>query len=174
MFKKIGMLAVVIFVVCQSAARPADTAAASQVKAIDTDCSAIQNAVMALKPIHLALLNSNWKVLSDADYTVAERTHASITLVDAWKQGNNYAWIHSHSFSASGTQRATQLCFRQANGSLERARQAADVPSLGAAGAKAAYFSSDGTLIFKVSGFEVNDPAVAKTIKELPYYSVLP
>ena len=85
-----------------------NTGDAGAIKAIDTDCSAIQNAVMALHPIHVALIKNTWKVLSDADYTVAEQTRASITLVDAWKQGTTYAWIHSHSFDAQGNQRATQ------------------------------------------------------------------
>jgi hypothetical protein len=154
--------------------RAQNASAAAQIKAIDTDCSAIQNAIMALHPVHLALVQSKWKVLSDADYAVAERTHASITLVDAWKAENNYAWIHSHSFDAQGNQRATQLCFRQSNGSLERARQATTVPDLSSASAKEGYFASDGSLIFAAKAFDQNDPALTKSIKSLPFYSVLP
>ncbi len=155
------------------AARSADAPSAA-VKAIDTDCNAIQSAIQALHPVHLALVSSKWTVLSDADYTVAERTHASITFVDAWKAGKNYAWIHAHTFDAKGDQRATQLCFRQSNGTLERARQAGTVESLNAAGAEQAYYSADGTLIQKSAAFEENDPALAKKVEALPFYSSLP
>ena len=76
---------------------------------IDTECNAIQNAIMALKPVHVALIKGTWQVLSDADLTVAEQIKKSITFADVWKQGNNYAWVHSHTFDANGNQRATQL-----------------------------------------------------------------
>jgi len=150
------------------------SAQADAVKQIDSDCLAIQNAIMALHPIHVALIAGQWKVLSEGDYAVAEQTHKSITFADVYKQGNNYAWVHSHSFSESGKQTATQLCFRQADGSLERARQAATVPNLDAAGAEAAYYTPDGKVIQKTSLFEVNDPAIAKSVKELAFYQVLP
>jgi hypothetical protein len=78
------------------------------------------------------------------------------------------------SFNAVGDQRATQLCFRQSDGTLERVRQATTVPALDAASAQAAYFSSDGKLIQKMSLFEINDPAMAKNVTDLPFYSVLP
>jgi hypothetical protein len=146
----------------------------AQIKAIDADCSAIQNAAMALKPVHLALLQSQWKVLSDADGTVAQQTRASIALVDAWKAEKSYAWIHSHSFDAKGNQRATQLCFRQSDGTLERAKRAGAVPDLDAAAAKVAYFASDGSVIFAASAFDQNDPALTKAITSLPFYNVLP
>jgi hypothetical protein len=154
--------------------RPQNAGAAAQVKAIDTDCSAIQNAIMALHPVHLALVQSKWQVLSDADYAVAQQTRASITLVDAWKAEKNYAWFHSHSFDAQGNQRATQLCFRQSDGTLERARQATTVPDLNGASAKVAYFASDGSVILAASAFDQNDPALTKTIASLPFYSNLP
>jgi hypothetical protein len=151
---------------------PAATAAA--VKGIETECNAIQSAIQALKPVHLALVRSNWRVLSDADYTVAQRTHASVTFVDAWKRGTGYAWIAAHRFDANGNQHATQLCFRQSDGTLERARQAVTVPALNAASARQAYFASNGTIIQKSALFEVNDPALAKKIKALPFYNSLP
>ncbi|HEV3089809.1 MAG TPA: hypothetical protein VGX91_00035 [Candidatus Cybelea sp.] len=133
----------------------------------------IQDAVMALHPIHVAYQTGTWAVLSDADFAVAEKTGASIVLADVYKQGANYAWVDAHSFDASGKQRATQLCFRQSNGTLERARQATTVPSLAAASAQQAYFASDGTLIQKTALFEENDPQLAKKITTLPFYSVL-
>jgi hypothetical protein len=156
------------------AGRSADAAPSAAVKAIDTDCNAIQSAIHALHPAHLALVSSQWKVLSDADYTVAERTHTAITLVDAWKAGANYAWVHAHTWNAKGDQRATQLCFRQSDGTLERARQAGTIESLNAAAAEQAYYSSDGKLIQKSAAFEENDPALAKKVQALPFYSSLP
>jgi hypothetical protein len=144
------------------------------IKGIDADCGAIHEATMALKPVHLVLAGGTWKVASDADYAVAERTHASITLVDAWKQGNNYAWIHAHTYDQNGKQRATELCFRQADGSLERARQATTIPDLDAASAKVAYYASNGDVIAKVGAFEINDPMIAKKVADLPYYKSLP
>ena len=145
-----------------------------QVAAIDADCSAIQDAVMALKPIHLVYSSSAWKVASDADVTVAERSKDAVTIADVWKQGKNYAWVHTHSINQSGKQLATQLCFRQKDGSLERARQAATVPDLNAAGAERAYYAPNGTLIMKSELFEANDPAIAKKITALPFYKELP
>ncbi|MBV8198635.1 MAG: hypothetical protein JO263_10895 [Candidatus Eremiobacteraeota bacterium] len=147
---------------------------ASAVKQIDSECSAIQSAIMALKPVHVALISSTWKVESDADYAVAERTHAAVAFADVWTQGKNPAWVHAHSFTASGAQRATQLCFRQADGTLERVRQAATVDGLNGAAAEQAYYASDGSLIQKTSLFAVDDPAIAKKVAELPFYSVLP
>lgn len=144
------------------------------VKQIDTECNAIQDAVMALKPIHVAYQSSHWIVLSDANYAVAQKTKSSITFADVYKQRSNYAWVHAHSFDSKGNQRATQLCFRQSNGTLERVRQATTVPQLAAASAKQAFYSSDGKIIQKTTLFEVNDPNIAKSIKALPFYSVLP
>jgi hypothetical protein len=151
-----------------------DLRSQTTVQAIDTQCNAIQDAVMALHPIHVAYMKSQWNVMSDADYTAAQRTASSATFADVYKQGKNYAWVHAHSFDAQGNQRATQLCFRQSDGTLERVRQATTVPDLAAASAKQAYYSSDGTIIQKTSLFEANDPLIAKSIKSLPFYSVLP
>jgi hypothetical protein len=156
------------------AARSQAVAPSAAVKAIDTECNAIQSAIAALHPVHLALVSSQWKVLSDADYTVAERTHTAVTLVDAWKAGKNYAWIHAHTFDAKGDQRATQLCFRQSDGTLERARQATTIENLNAAAAEQAYYSTSGKVIQKSAAFEENDPALAKRIEALPFYSSLP
>lgn len=141
---------------------------------IDTECNAIQNAVMALTPVHLAYQSSHWNVLSDADYTVAQRTKTSVTFADVYKQGNKYAWVHTHTFDSKGNQRATQLCFRQSDGTLERARQATTVPELSAASAKQAYYSSDGKIIQKTALFEEKDPDIAKSISALPFYASLP
>lgn len=155
-------------------AQQSSTSAATQIKQIDTECSAIQNAVLALHPVHVAFVSSKWKVLNDADYTVAERTHKSITFADAWKQGKNYAWIQAHTFDAQGNQQATQLCFRQSDGTLERARQATTVPSLSSAAVQQAYYGSNGKVLQKSSAFAINDPMLAKKIASLPFFNVLP
>jgi hypothetical protein len=166
-------MALLVSVFLPTTAR-SQTSNASAVKKIDTECNAIQDAVMALKPVHVAYRSGTWAVLSDADMTVAMQTKASIAFADVYKQKSNYAWVHAHSFDANGNQRATQLCFRQSDGTLERVRQATTVPDLAAASAKQAYYASNGTLIQKTKLFEVNDPMIAKTIKSLPFYSVLP
>jgi hypothetical protein len=172
MMKTLTCAFALILGVAPVAIRADDTVSA--VKQIDTECSAIQNAILALKPIHFALISGTWKLMSEGDYTVAERTRASIAFADVWSQGKNPAWVHAHSFNAAGTQRATQLCFRQADGTLERARQAATVDGLNAASAEEAYYASDGTLVQKTSLFAVDDPAIAKKVADLPFYSQLP
>ncbi len=165
-------------IVCTSLAT---TAAGSQmmssadaVKRIDTECGAIQNAVMALKPIHVSLRSGTWYVLSDAQMTAAIQTKSAVTFADVWKQGANYAWVHSHRFNVNGVQRATQLCFRQSNGSLARVRQATTDRALFSESAQQAYYSRSGNLIQKTSLFAENDPMIAKSIQALPFYSVLP
>lgn len=150
------------------------TSGAPAIAQIDSECNAIQNAVMALHPIHVAYKSGTWVVLSDADYSVVAQTNVSILLADVYKQGSKYAWVQAHAFDASGKQRATQLCFRQSDGTLERARQATTMPDLAAASARQAYYSSDGTILQSSSLFEANDPMIAKKIEALPFYSVLP
>lgn len=155
-------------------AAKSQAASAESLAQIDTECNAIQNAVMAMHPIHVAYRSGTWVVLSDADAAAAEQVSGTILLADAYKQGQKYAWVQAHTFDSNGKQRATQLCFRQSDGTLERARQAVAVPDLAAAGAEQAYYSSDGQVIQKTALFEVNDPLVAKKIEALPFYSVLP
>lgn len=148
--------------------------AAPSAASIDTDCLAIQNATMALHPVHVISQSGTWKVASDADVTVAERTHASLTIADVYKQGTNFAWVVAHAFDSQGNQRATQLCYRQSDGTLQRARQATTVPDLNAASAQQSYFAPDGTVISRTTAFETNDPMVAKTVASLPFYKTLP
>lgn len=150
------------------------TNATTAVKAIDVDCGAIQDALPALTPQHFVGIASTWKVATDADVTVAERTHRALVIADVWSQGKNFAWVRAHAYDQQGDQRATQLCFRQADGTLERARQAATSPELNAAAAEQAYFASDGSLIQKTAGFEVNDPMLAKKVEALPFYKATP
>jgi hypothetical protein len=95
--------------------RPA-LAALSAVAAIDSDCLAIQNALPALHPTHLALVKNKWTVVNGANFVAAQKTTTAITLVDAYKQGKNYAWVVGHQYDANGNQRAVQLCYRQSDG----------------------------------------------------------
>jgi len=155
-------------------ALPAALLAAAAIKKIDTECNAIQDAIMALHPIRVALVSGTWVVLSEGDYATAVQTKSSVRFADVYKQGSKFAWVHAHGIDAKGDQRATQLCFRQSDGTLERARQATTVPDLSAAAAAQAYYAPDGTIIQKAALYEVNDPAVAKKIEELPFYAVLP
>jgi hypothetical protein len=175
MMKKLAVGAFALAIgLLPAAGRSDQMSAQAAVKQIDTECSAIQNAIMALKPIHLVLASGKWNVVSEGDYVAAERTHASITFADVWKQGSNPAWVHTHSFNAAGDQKATQLCFRQADGTLERAREAKTLEGLDSASAEQAYFASDGTVLQQTSMFVVNDPAVVKKVADLPFYSQLP
>jgi hypothetical protein len=157
-----------------TSAATAQTSNAAAIAAINTECNAIQDAVMALHPVRVAYRSGQWLVVSDAQYMAAEKVGASLTLADAYKQGSKFAWVQSHTFDSSGKQRATQLCFRQSDGTLERARQATTEPSLAAAAAEQAYYSSDGKLIQKTALFEQNDPMLAKKIAALPFFAVLP
>ena len=168
--------ALVFFAASQSPAATSQppAAVASQVEAIDTNCLAIQDAVMALKPTQLVYANSTWKIASDADVTVAERTKASVMIASVYEQGNNYAWVVWHAWDQKGNQSATQLCFRQQDGSLERAKQAADISSLNGAAAAVGYYTPGGAIIYQSDLFEVNDSKIAKKITELPFYKELP
>ncbi len=65
------------------------------------------------------------------------------------------------------------MCFRN-DSTVARIKQAATVPSLDAAGASVAYYNTDGSLIQKTTTFEVNDPLIAKRVKDLPYFKLLP
>jgi hypothetical protein len=140
---------------------------------IDANCRIANGARSYVKPVQVALRASDWKVVSAADYTAADRTHSATILADVWKRNGKYVWVHSHTWTSSGSQRATQLCFRN-DGTLARARQAVTVPGLDAANARSAYFNTDGSLIQKTTAFEVNDPALAKKITDEPFYNQLP
>src|SRR5262249_170611 len=162
--KRFSVLLTMLFAATTIAPTPAASGDAAAIKQIDTECNAIQDAVMALKPIRVASQSGKWVVLSDADAAAAIQTADNLTYGDVYKQGNSYAWVHAHSVNAQGTQRATQLCYRQSDGTLERVRQATTIPDLSSASAEQAYYSSDGKVIQMTKLFEVNDPMIAKTI----------
>jgi hypothetical protein len=84
------LLCALLFAAAVTAPASSQTSDAASVNQIDTECNAIQDAVMALHPIHVAYRSSHWDVVSDADFTVAEQTKVSITFADVYKQGSNY------------------------------------------------------------------------------------
>jgi hypothetical protein len=143
------------------------------VNRIDLNCSTAQSETKLQKPTKiLGSVSSTWKVVSDGDFDVADRTHASVQLVEIWKRAGNYEWIRSHTYNAQGAERATQLCFRN-DGTLARVRQATSIPALDEASALQAYVNEDGSLIQASEGFDTKDEAIAMTVKELPYYKVV-
>ena len=163
-------------VLCAPTQTKAQGAAAdmSAVKAIDNDCLAIQNAIMALHPSTSRSCRASGTCSPTQTSPSHNKRRPALPSRNIWKTDTGYAWVHAHSFDAQGNQRATQLCFRQKDGTLERARQASTVPDLDSASAKAAYYNSDGTVVFSVAAFDTNDPMVTKTIQSLPFYSQLP
>jgi len=159
---------------------PAKTLAPSQkvspdilVNRIDVNCGVTRNFIKTISAKHVVLAHSTWKLASDSDEAVAERTHAGVMVADVWSQNNHYVWVHSHSIAQGGAQRATQLCFRP-DGTLARIRQATTVPALDAASAKVVYVNTDGSTIRSIGVVVMNDPTIQKKITAEPFYSVLP
>ena len=140
---------------------------------INTNCDVTRQFIKTIAAKHVILAHSTWKLASDSDAVVAERTHAGIMIADVWSQNNHYVWVHSHRIAQTGTQHATQLCFRP-DGTLARIRQASTIPSLDAASATVAYVNTDGSIIRKVGVVVMNDPTIQKKITAEPFYSVLP
>jgi hypothetical protein len=139
----------------------------------DVTCDTMVQQQKLITPVHVVLKASTWDIVKDQSMIAADRTKASVTFADVWKQNGKYVWVHAHTFTQGGTQRASQLCFRT-DGTLARVKQAETIPALDAAGAVRAYYNTNGALIAKVGAFEENDPALAKIVTSLPYYSVLP
>jgi len=141
---------------------------------IDTNCAVFKSAIKTQKPTDvIALHSTDWRLASHSELVAAENGKSAYTLAEVWKQAGNYQWVHAMTVTAGGGRHATQLCFRN-DGSLSRAKQARTMPSLDSAADRGAYYNTDGSLIEKTATFEVNDPAIAKRIKELPYFKILP
>lgn len=156
------------------AAQPSGTSAVAQ---IDTECDAVLSAVSQTSPVSVILQGKKWVVLSDADLQnmAGPRNPGQGTphYAGVYKQGGRYVYVHEVSFDQSSQQHALGLCFRS-DGTLERARQAQNIPGLSSATADRAYYAADGTLIQKTSGFNEKDPTIAMNVKDLRYFSVLP
>ena len=155
-------------------AQPSGTSAVAQ---IDTECDAVLSATSQTTPVVLILQGKKWVAINVADFQSAggARNPGEGTphYAEVYKQGANYVYAREVSFDSSSQQHAQGLCFRS-DGTLERARQAQNVPGLSSATAERAYYAADGTLIQKTPGFNEKDPTIAKTVKDLRYFSVLP
>ena len=74
---------------------------------------------------------------------------------------------------AAGNEHAAQLCFRN-DGSLSRVRQATTVAALDGVAVREAYYNTNGALIQKSAAFAVDDPAIYKRVRDLPFFKQLP
>jgi hypothetical protein len=143
------------------------------VSRINVNCGVVRNAVKAEQPIHEVLHSSRWKVSSDGQVALAERTHAGVTIADIWKVDGKYSWVHTRTYTSRGNLRTTQLCFRS-DGTLARVRQAATIAALDGAAARQAYYNVNGSIIQQSALFEASDPAIVKSVTGLPYFKDLP
>ena len=143
------------------------------VKRIDLTCQSTKQFITGAKPTTVAYKSSTWSIARDADMTAAVRTKAVAMYADVWRQNGKYVWVHAHTFTQAGAQRASQLCFRP-DGTLARVRQAGTMPAADAVGARAVYFNEDGSVIQKVGVVAMDDPLVTKKITSEPFYSTLP
>jgi hypothetical protein len=140
---------------------------------IDANCAVFRSAITSTKPTEVASVHgSTWKVVQGAEATSVEHTHSSVTYAQAWKQAGNFNWIRWATFTSTGVEHATQLCFR-ADGTLARARQATTLPALDTVSAKQAYFNTDGSVIKVDALFVQNDPTLYKKVRALPFYALL-
>ncbi|MGR4065191.1 MAG: hypothetical protein ACLQPV_07055 [Vulcanimicrobiaceae bacterium] len=158
------VLSVILGVLITGAPAPAAAAAKAD---IDAACSAIQQSVGGQTPVHVAQQNGKWSVVTDSGFAAAQASNSTTALADAYSQGN-YLWVQGR--SAGG---AFQLCYR-ADGSLQRAKQSATLPGLGAVDAAVGYFAADGTLLDSTGGFDAAGGMVAKKLTDLPFYALLP
>lgn len=141
---------------------------------IDTNCAVFADAIKTQKPTAVAeVKSSRWVAASDADATALTKTGSSTTFATVWKQAGNYVWVHWVTTDAKGDKRADQLCFRP-DGTLARVRQATTIAALDAVGAQAAYFNTDGSVIKRVGAFVSDDPAIYHTVRQLPFFKILP
>ena len=150
-----------------------DVAPAILVARIDANCGVFRDAIKTQPATTVAALASRqWAVIDASKQNDVLATHANVWVAQVWKQAGNYVWVHSNRFDTQGNEHATQLCFRN-DGTLARVRQATALPDLDAAGARAAYFNTDGSLIQADALFEKDDPAIAKQITAEPFMKPL-
>jgi hypothetical protein len=141
---------------------------------IDTNCAVFKSAIKSQKPTRvIALHSTTWQLASDSDVAVAQKQHASYAVAEVWKQAGNDNWIRALRVGQNGGTHATQLCFRN-DGTLARVKQAATFPDLDASASRVAYYNTNGSLIQRTTVFDLTDPSIAKRVKDLPYYKILP
>ncbi len=135
------------------------------------------SAISQTSPVSVILQGKKWVILTDADLQSALGSgnpgSGTPHYAAVYKQGARYVYVHEVSFDQSSQQHALGLCYRS-DGTLERAREAQNIPGLSSATAERAYYAADGTLIQKTPNFNEKDPTVAKSVKDLRYFSVLP
>jgi hypothetical protein len=143
------------------------------VERIDTNCVVFKSAIKTVKPTDVIAEKKTWR-LASADEASTARAHlTAYTLAEVWKQAGNYNWIRSYTVGSGGGHHAVQMCFRN-DGTLARVRQGATIPALDASGSSVAYYNTDGSVIRKSATFSVNDPLIARRVRDLPYFNVLP
>lgn len=141
---------------------------------IDTNCLVFKNAIASETPADVVRRGTTvWKLTSEGDVATLEKADSAVTYAKVWKQSGNYVWAHIVTHDAKGNARATQLCFRT-DGTLARVRQATTVAALEATSARQAYYNADGSLIRKSAEFSVDDPAIYKAVRNLPFFKILP
>jgi hypothetical protein len=155
-------------------AQPTGTSTAAQ---IDTACDGVLSAVSQDMPVSVILRGKKWVILNEAELQslVGSMNPGEGTphYAEVYKQSARYVYAREVSIDKSGQQHALGLCFRS-DGTLARARQAQNVPGLSSETAQRAYYAADGTLIQKTPGLNQNDPTIAKNVRDLRYFSVLP
>jgi hypothetical protein len=155
----------------------AQPSGASAVAQIDTECDAILSATSQTTPVSVILHGKKWVILNLADVQMAggpgNPGSGTPHYAEVFKQGAHYVYAREVSFDNASQQHALGQCYRS-DGTLERARQAQNIPGLSSATAQRAYYAADGTLIQKTPDFNEKDPTIAKNLKDLRYYSVLP
>ena len=150
----------------------AQPSGASAIAQINTECDALLSAISQTSPVSVILQGQKWLVLNDAELQYILRS-GTPHYAAVYKQGARYVYVREVSLDKYGRQHALGLCYRN-DGTLERARQAQTIPELSSETAERAYYAADGTLIQKTPGFNENDPTIAKNLKDLRYFSVLP
>ena len=159
------------------AAVTSQTSGANAVAQIDVECDAVLSATSQTSPVSVILQGKKWVILNLENVQsaggAANPGSGTPHYAEVFKQGTRYVYAREVSFDSSSQQHALGLCFRS-DGTLERARQAQNVPGLSSDTAERGYYAADGTLIQKTPGFNENDPTIAKNLKDLRYFSVLP
>lgn len=164
------------------AAIAAQSSGASAIAQIDTACDATLSAVSQTSPVNVVLNGKKWVALNDAELQALLQSATGYTrnpgqgtphYAAVYRYGGRYAYVREVSFDSQSKQHALGLCYRS-DGTLERARQAQNIPGLSSETAQRGYYAADGTLIQKTPGFNEKDPTIATNLKDLRYFSVLP
>jgi hypothetical protein len=172
MSKSVAFSLGVLFICAMPATVAAQPSGPNAVAQIDAKCDSLLSGLSQTMPVSIILHGKNWIVLNESDLLHAVGS-GTPHYAEVYKQGGRYVYVREVSFDKYDEQHALGLCYRN-DGTLERARQAQTIPGLSSEKAQRAYYAADGTLIQKTPGFNDKDPTVAKNLKDLRYFSVLP